>query len=183
MVLALPQQTTILREPAAELTQKAATYFRNKAQASDDPVAFIYSAGLLNNLANRLSALGRREEALNAAEEAVGHYRALAAARPDAFIPDLALSLNTLANRLSDLGHREAALQRRRGGRTLPRAGRFAPRRVSPDLARSLNNFAISSERLGRSEEALTAAQEAVGLRRALAASRPDAFLPDLASR
>ena len=37
-----------------------------------------------------LSDLGRREEALKAAEEAVGPYRALAEARPDAFIPDLA---------------------------------------------------------------------------------------------
>ena len=51
-----------------------------------------------------LSALGRREEALKAAEEAVGHYRALAEARPDAFIPDLALSLNNLAIMLSALG-------------------------------------------------------------------------------
>ncbi len=44
----------------------------------------------LNNLANTLSDLGRREEALAAAEEAVGLYRELAAARPDAFRPDLA---------------------------------------------------------------------------------------------
>ena len=47
-------------------------------------------ATALNNLANRLSALGRREAALAAAEEAVGLYRELAAARPDAFRPDLA---------------------------------------------------------------------------------------------
>ena len=74
----------------------------------------------LHNLANMLSALGRREEALKAAEEAVGHYRALAEARPDAFIPNLALSLNNLANMLSDLGRREEALRRpkRRSGIT-----------------------------------------------------------------
>jgi tetratricopeptide (TPR) repeat protein len=47
----------------------------------------------LNNLANRLSDLGRREEALKVAEEAVGHYRALAEARPDAFNAELAQSL------------------------------------------------------------------------------------------
>ena len=57
-----------------------------------------------------LSDLGRREEALKTAEEAVGHYRALAEARPDAFIPDLAGSLNNLASRLSALGRREEAL-------------------------------------------------------------------------
>jgi hypothetical protein len=40
-----------------------------------------------------LSDLGRREEALAATQEAVGHYRTLAQARPDAFLPDLASSL------------------------------------------------------------------------------------------
>ena len=39
----------------------------------------------LNNLANMLSDLGRREAALAAAEEAVRLYRALAETRPDAF--------------------------------------------------------------------------------------------------
>ena len=51
-------------------------------------------------LANRLSDLGRREEALERAEEASDLYRELAAARPDAFRPDLAMSLNNLASRL-----------------------------------------------------------------------------------
>ncbi|WP_037462702.1 tetratricopeptide repeat protein, partial [Skermanella stibiiresistens] len=54
-------------------------------------------AGSLNNLASFLSALGRREEALERAGEAVAVYQELAAARPDAFRPDLALSLNNLA--------------------------------------------------------------------------------------
>ena len=40
-----------------------------------------------------LSSLGRREEALDAAEEALAIYRALAAERPDAFRPDLAIDL------------------------------------------------------------------------------------------
>ena len=47
----------------------------------------------LNNLSNRLADLGRREEALAAIEEAVAIRRGLARARPDAFLPDLALSL------------------------------------------------------------------------------------------
>ena len=48
----------------------------------------------LNNQSSRLADLGRREEALAAIEEAVTIYRALAEARPDAFLPDLAMSLN-----------------------------------------------------------------------------------------
>src|SRR5258705_9950499 len=52
----------------------------------------------------RLADLGRREEALAAIEEAVTAYRELAAARPDAFLPDLALALNNQSIRLADLG-------------------------------------------------------------------------------
>jgi len=62
-----------------------------------------------NNLAN-LSDLGRREEALAAAEEAIHLYRALVEARPDAFTPDLALALNNLSGWLNMLGRRVEAL-------------------------------------------------------------------------
>jgi hypothetical protein len=37
-------------------------------------------------------------------------YRQLAAARPDAFLPDLAGALNNQSNRLADVGRREHAL-------------------------------------------------------------------------
>ena len=136
---ALPEQTTILREPAAELSQRLATYFLREAEQSNDLVAYINAAIWLNNLANRLSDLGRREEALTAAEEAVRLYRALAEARPDAFIPDLALSLNTLAAMLSALGRREEALTAAEEAVRLYRA--LAEARSDafiPDLAGSL---------------------------------------------
>jgi hypothetical protein len=55
-------------------------------------------AASLSNLANRLVEVGRREEARNIIEEAVGHYRALVAARPDAFNIDLARSLGILSD-------------------------------------------------------------------------------------
>jgi tetratricopeptide (TPR) repeat protein len=64
----------------------------------------------LNNLGTMLSALGRREDALEVTREAADIYRTLAASRPAAFLPDLAMSLNNLGNRLSDLGRREEAL-------------------------------------------------------------------------
>ncbi len=47
-----------------------------------------------------LGELGRREESLQAAQEAVETYRKLAQTRPDAFLPDLAMSLNNLSVRL-----------------------------------------------------------------------------------
>ena len=126
--------------------------------------------------------LGDREVALAAAREAAELYRALAAQRPDAFRPDLAMSLNNLANMLSDLGEHEAALAAAREAVELYRA--LAAQRSDafrPDLATSLNNLALSLSDLGEREAALAAAREAVDIRRALAAQRPDAFRHDLA--
>jgi len=57
-----------------------------------------------------LSDLGLRERALGCAQEATDIYGELAAAQPDTFRPDLALSLNNLAHMLCDLGQLERAL-------------------------------------------------------------------------
>ena len=77
----------------------------------------------LNNLSVRLADLGRPEEALAAIEEAVIIYRELAAARPDAFRPDLATSLDNLSNRLAEPGPAGGGAGRDRGGhRHLPRS-------------------------------------------------------------
>jgi tetratricopeptide (TPR) repeat protein len=64
----------------------------------------------LNNLANMLSAVGRREEALEVAREAVELYRQLDKANADAFRPDLARSLGVVASISEDHGDPEQAL-------------------------------------------------------------------------
>jgi len=64
----------------------------------------------LNNLGVRLSELGRREAAQEAAQEVVEVCRALSQRQPDAFQPELAMSLNNLGLGLSELGRREEAL-------------------------------------------------------------------------
>ncbi len=110
-----------------------------------------------------LSELGRREDALAAAEEATGIYRRLAAERPDAFLPDLAMSLNNLGGRLSELGRREDALAAAEEAVEIRR--RLAAERPDaflPDLAGSLNNLGNRLSELGRREDALAAAEEAV---------------------
>ncbi len=89
-----------------------------------------------------MSELGRREDALAAAEEATGIYRRLAAERPDAFLPDLAMSLNNLGGCLSELGRREDALAAAEEATGIYR--RLAAERPDaflPDLAGSLNNL------------------------------------------
>jgi tetratricopeptide (TPR) repeat protein len=139
-------------------------------------------AGVLVMLGRALSALGRREEALAATQEAADLYRDLARANPQAFLPDLATSLNNLGNRLSDLGRREEALKATQESvdirRKLAEQNRQA---FLPDLAMSLNNLGRALSALGRREEALTATQKAVKIYRQLAEQNPQAFLPDLA--
>ena len=61
-----------------------------------------------------LSELGQREKALQAAQEAVELYSLLAQQHPDAFNPDLAMSLNNLTGMLSELGQREKRCRRRK---------------------------------------------------------------------
>ncbi len=144
--------------------------------------ATVAFAGFTSNLAVFLSRLNRREDALTAAQEAVGLYRQLAAARRDVFAPNLATSLNNLANRLSDLNRREEALAAAQEVVGLYRQLVTArPNVFALDLAGSLNNLANRLSDLNHREDALAAAQEAVGLYRQLAATRPDVFAPDLA--
>jgi hypothetical protein len=139
-------------------------------------------AGLLNNLGNSLSSLGRREEALAAAGEATDLYRQLAQVNPEAFLPDLAGSLNNLGGALSDLGRREDALTATGEATDLYRQlAQDNPEAFLPYLASSLNNLGNNLSALGRREDALAAAQEAVAIRRQLTQVNPEAFLPDLA--
>jgi tetratricopeptide (TPR) repeat protein len=109
-----------------------------------------------------------------AGTEAVTTLRALAAARPDAFLPDLAGSLNNQAVRLADLGRPEEALAAGTEALALRRELAAArPDAFLPDLASSLNNQATHLSALGRREEALEAITEALELRRNLAHQRP----------
>ena len=82
---AFPDTSVALARPAALVFQRLAD-----ASAGDSEKRGEH----LIHLSNWLSRLGRREEALAAIEEAVTICRQLAAARPDAFLPDLATSLN-----------------------------------------------------------------------------------------
>ena len=123
--------------------------------------------------------MGRQDDALAATEEAVALRRQLAAARPEAFRPDLALSLNNLSVRLA----RRGAAGRRRWPRPrrpvvpAPAAGRRPAGGVhSRRLALSLNNLSVRLADVGRQDDALAAIEEAVALRRQLAAARPEAF-------
>ena len=135
-----------------------------------------------NNLSIRLSDVGERKAALEAAREAVELYRGLAEASPAAYAPDLAGSLNNLANCLSAVGERNEALEAAREAVRLRRAlAEASPAAYAPALAGSLNNLAAFLSEVGKQDEALEAAREAVRLRRALAEASPQAYTPNLA--
>ena len=143
---ALPRTTFAMGEITAALHERIADVLRDAAEAeksagSGDQLQSVY-AGSLNNLGAHLSELGRREDALAAAHEATDIYRRLAAARPDAFLPNLACSLNNLGNRLSELGRREDALAATHEATDIYRRLAAArPDAFLPNLAMSLNNL------------------------------------------
>jgi tetratricopeptide (TPR) repeat protein len=121
--------------------------------------------------------------ALASAEEAVQLYRALAAARPDAFTPDLAMSLNNLAKILSDLGQREKALAAAEEAVRLYRVLAAArPDAFTPGLAMSLSVLGDTLEALGRISEALPNDGEAVCLLLPYLLLHPAAFAGPIAA-
>jgi tetratricopeptide (TPR) repeat protein len=92
-----------------------------------------------------LSALGRREEALAAAQEAAELYRRLAAQQSDAFLPGLAMSLTNLGITLSALGRREEALAATQEAAELyRRLAAQQPDAFLPNLANSLETYGIA---------------------------------------
>ena len=115
-------------------------------------------------------------------QEALEIYRSLAAANPQAYEPDVAMTLNNLAALYSDTQrfeeseamYREALEIRRRLAAANPQA-------YEPDVAATLNNLAAlyySTQRLGESEEVY---REALEIRCRLAAANPQAYEPDVA--
>ncbi|MGK7913101.1 MAG: TIR domain-containing protein, partial [Synechococcus sp.] len=169
----VPAQTLALRE----LAETTTTQSLDSSEANQEE-----RARLVHNQSIRLSYLGRREEALRAAEEAVEIRRQQAQIRSDAFLPQLARSLNNLGVRLNDLGRREEALCAVEEAVEIYRLlAQGQPNTFLSDLALGLTNLGPMLSYLGRREEALRANEDAVEIFRQLAQSRPDAFLSDLA--
>jgi Tetratricopeptide repeat len=80
----MPQHSVQLAALAATLTSQQVTQYR-AGTSGGEPDAASLLATSLNNLSTRLGALGRREEALAAIQEAVTIRRELAARWPDAY--------------------------------------------------------------------------------------------------
>ena len=96
----LPQDepSVSLRELRAWATQR----LLDDLDATPEPEQATARARMLNHLGIRLSALGRREEALAATQEAVTIRRTLAQTRSDAVLPDLKNQQGTSAGSADD---------------------------------------------------------------------------------
>jgi len=162
---------TTLARPDSPLPQRLVAAL----QQAPAPAA---AAAVVNRLPKR--SLAHADLAAEITTQAVGHYRALAAARPDAFLPDLAGALNNQSSALA-LGRREDALTAITEAVGHYRALAAArPDAFLPDITKSLNNQSNRLADLGRREDALTAIEEAVQIRRVLADKHP-VFLETLA--
>ena len=119
----------------------------------------------LNNLANRLSEVGRREEAQQVAAEAVEIRRELSALNPDAFKPYLGSSLNNLATMLSQVGRREEAQQVAAEAVEIYRElSALNPDAFKPDLAMSVSVLGDMQKNNGDGTAALNSYIESMQL-------------------
>ncbi|MET9461943.1 tetratricopeptide repeat protein [Streptomyces canus] len=111
-----------------------------------------------------------------------GLFAQLADGNPDAYLPDLAMSLNNHALRLAEVGRRNEAVIVSEEALRLRRELADSNRNTYlPDLAMSLNNHAARLAEVGRRNEAVPVSEEALRLRRELADSNRNTYLPDLA--
>jgi RNA polymerase sigma factor (sigma-70 family) len=159
--------------------EEAVRLIRSALEAS--PEGDPRRSAIMNNLGTMLSEVGRREEALAVTTEAVAIRRRWAEQNPDAYGPDLAMSLNNLGTMLSEVGRREEALAvtteavaiRRRWAEQNPDA-------YGPSLAAALNNLANRLLEAGNGKEAIPIIQEASDLYRRLAEANPGTYQPEV---
>jgi Tetratricopeptide repeat len=169
-----------LPHPAFTLAKTAVDVFQRLVESASDGGQ---RARRLVDLSVRLAGAGRREEALAAIEEATGIYRQLNEAQPDAYQPQLAISLNNQSLRLSGLSLRKEALAALEEATEIYRQlTKVNPEAFQVQLASSLNNQSSRLSDLGRKEEALEAIEEAAEIYRQLAQIRPKMFQHDLAT-
>jgi len=111
-------------------------------------------------LSTRLAQIGRSDQALAPAQEAVTLHRELAASDPGRYRPALADAVANLGVRFHRLGlPAEAAAMAREAVAARRELAQADPGQYLPDLAISLSNLSTDLAELGRPAEALTAIQ------------------------
>ncbi|MEV6924457.1 tetratricopeptide repeat protein [Dactylosporangium sp. NPDC051485] len=125
-------------------------------------------AAALGALARRLGDLGRYEEALRAADEAVDVYEELYERYPGSYRAALGIATSNFAVQLDRLGrYGDALALDEQAVEMLRSAHRNDPGARADGLGHALTNLAVSLSQFGRDDEALAAAREAAELYRA----------------
>ncbi|KAF8307537.1 TPR-like protein [Clavulina sp. PMI_390] len=152
---------------AASTMQESLDIRRRLAQDRTSDLDALASS--LTNLSAYLSAVGTHKEALDAAEEAVAHYRTLANRRPVRYKADLALSIHNLGGRLSKARHNEAAIVAVQEAILIRRELHLndpASHETAEMLANSFSNLSAFYFMLGQFESSLDPIEEAIQLHR-----------------
>ncbi|GAA4727174.1 tetratricopeptide repeat protein [Phytohabitans rumicis] len=155
-----------LRERAVEAAEEAVR-IRSQPDATDDEE---HAAGSLDNLRVRLIDVGRLDEALALAEDAVAAHRDLVAAAPAAFGPDLARALSNHSVLLTKIGRHEDAVAAAEEAVTICRGLAAANKAAfEVDLATALTNLGNALSGMGERDQAWETTNEAVEIYRLLA--------------
>ncbi len=138
--------------------------------------------GTLHNLSIAFFQLGKLQQALLCAKQALDIRKRLAHDKPERFEPDWATSLGNYAIRLSDVGDtRQALAYAKQALDIYERLANDKPERFEPDWATSLSNYASHLSEVGDTTQALAYAKQALDIRQRLANDKPERFEPDWA--
>ncbi|AQS71556.1 serine protease [Streptomyces pactum] len=180
----LPRPTHSLGPLAVQVTQRLAAIHREQTEA--DPARLADLATTMRRLTGRLGDLGRRREALAAAEESSELAARLADRDGRTYLPQYAASLINVSVMLGRLGEREKALRRARAAvrayEQLTDGTDASPSAVHlSELSHALSAVSTAEGELGHFHEALENIGKAVSLRRDLLEQYGETYKPALA--
>ncbi|MEO0639035.1 MAG: tetratricopeptide repeat protein, partial [Bacteroidota bacterium] len=138
-------------------------------------------ATALNNLGILHKDRNEYPQAEQAYQEALETYRQLAAANPQTYLPDVAMTLNNLGIlhwKRNDYSQAEQAYQEALEIKRQLAADN--PQTYLPDVAMTLNNLGILHWKRNDYSQAEQVLKEALEIGRQLAADNPQTYLPDL---
>ena len=115
-------------------------------------------------------------------EEALEKYRKLADVSPEAYLPDVAMTLNNLGILHKNTGkHGDAEKEYGEALEIRRKLAESSPEAYLPDVAKTLNNLGNLHSDTGKHGKAEKEYGEALEIRRKLAEATPEAYLPDVA--
>lgn len=163
--------------PAEELI----AVLRDVANTTEESWPWPGLGTILSDKARILRGLGRGEDAIGCANEALRIWLTLAAHEP-LYLRHLAASLVILSQALNDGGRTdEAAEASRQAVRQIRGLLPADPARFIPDLAQCLNDLGMFESKIGNADAAVAAAEEAVNLYRELHTKDVSLYRPLLA--